>query len=211
LNILRGRGEYSIALPQIWRDRGETKPDDILVDHLNKEQFIVHTLLHSSRHLTDEGFTEIKWLIDLLYSIKAWKIGWSKVWNISRKWGIEKDILPVAATLNHYWQTDIPLPGTPEPIALNILVSGVKDRQKQYYANIPTSYLGRLFKIRELPDTASQIRYIFHLFFPTPENLRFRYGLSEKSLITPYYLLHLFVTLKKVFLGLWYRVLYHPQ
>ena len=211
LNILGAKGDHLAALSKIWEEKEETNSDGIRVSHLNKEQFIVHTLLHSSRHLTDKGFTEIKWLVDLLYSIKAWKIDWSKVRDDARKWGVEKEILPVMATLNQYWQADIPLPGTSEPIALNILLLGIQDRQKQYYADIPTSYLDRLFKIRELPDTKSRLSYLFHLFFPTRENLCWRYNLSGKTLITPYYLLHLFVILKKVFLGFWYKLLYHPQ
>jgi hypothetical protein len=61
------------------------------------------------------------------------------------------------------------------------------------------------------PDTATRVRYLFHLFFPTPENLRWRYGLSGKSLIMPYYLLHLFVTSKKIFLGFWHKLSFHSQ
>jgi hypothetical protein len=211
LSILGVKGDHSVANPDAWQEKEGKSTDRINVEHLSIEHFIIHTMFHSSRHLSDEGFTEIKWLIDLLFAIKAWRIDWSKVWDVARKWGVEKEILPVMATMNQYWQTDIPLPGTPEPVALNILVSGVKDRQKQYYANIPTSYLGRLFKIRELPDTGSQIRYLFHLFFPTPKNLRWRYGLSSKWSIIPYYFIHLLFTWKKFFTGLWYQILFHPK
>jgi hypothetical protein len=211
LSILGVGGDHFASLPEIWEEKEETNSDGFRVSHLNKEQFIVHRLLHSSRHLKDEGFTEIKWFVDLLYSLKAWRIDWSKVRDVARKWGVEKEILPVMATLNHYWQTDIPLPGTSEPIVLNTLMLGIKDREKEYYSKLPTGYIKRLWEIRRLPDITSKIRYLFHLFFPNPENLRFRYGLSEKSLITPYYLLHLFVTFKKIFLGLWYKLLYHPQ
>ena len=178
---------------------------------MNNEHFIIHTLLHSSRHLSDEGFTEIKWLVDLLYAIKAWRIDWSKVRDIARKWGVEKEILPVMATLNQYWQADIPLPGTSEPIALNTLMLGIKDRQKEYYANLPTSYMKRLFSFKQLPDTKSRLSYLFHLFFPTRENLRWRYNLSSKWSIIPYYLVHIFYTCKKFFTGLWYQILFHSQ
>jgi hypothetical protein len=211
LSILGAKGHRLAALPEIWEEKEETNSDGIRVSHLNKEQFIVHTLLHSSRHLTDEGFTEIKWLVDLLYSIKAWRIDWSKVRDVARKWGVEKEILPVIATLNQYWQALIPLPIAYEPIALNTLMLGIRDRQKEYYANLPTSYMKRLFSFKQLPDTKSRLSYLFHLFFPTRENLRWRYNLSGKTLITPYYLLHLFVTFKKIFLGFWYKLLFHPQ
>ena len=211
LSILGAKGDHLAALSEIWEEKEETNSDGIRVSHLNKEQFIVHTLLHSSRHLIDEGFSEIKWLVDLLYSIKAWRIDWSKVRDDARKWGVEKEILPVVATLNQYWQADIPLPGIPEPLALNTLMLGIKDRKKEYYSKLPTGYIKRLWEIRRLPDITSQIRYLFHLFFPTPENLRWRYNLSSSWLIIPYYFIHLLFTWKKFFTGLWYHVLYHPH
>jgi hypothetical protein len=211
LNILGAKGHRLAALPEIWQEKGETNIDGTDIKHLNIEHFIIHTMFHSSRHLTDEGFTEIKWLVDLLYSIKAWRIDWSKVRDVARKWGVEKEILPVMATLNQYWQADIPLPGTSEPIALNTLVLGIKDRQKQYYAKLPASYFKRLWEIRRLPDITSQIRYLFHVFFPTQENLRFRYNLSSGWLIIPYYFIYVLFTWKKFFTGLWYQILFHPK
>jgi hypothetical protein len=211
LSILGAKGDHLAALPEIWEEKEETNSDGIRVSHLNKEQFIVHTLLHSSRHLSYEGVTEIKWLVDLLYSIKAWRIDWSKVRDVTRKWSVENDIQPVMATLNQYWQTDIPLPGPSEPIALNTLMLGIKDREKEYYSKLPTGYIKRLWEIRRLPDITSQIRYLFHLFFPTRKNLRWRYNLSSRWSIVPYYFFHPFFTLRKFLTGLWHQFLYHPQ
>ncbi len=205
LSIRGVRGDHLAALSEIWEEKEETNSDGIRVSHLNKEQFIVHTLLHSSRHLSEEGFTEIKWLIDLLYAIRKWRIDWSKVRDVARKWGVEKEMLPVMATLNQYWQTDIPLPIPSKPVALNTLMLGIKDREKEYYTKLPTSYMKRLFSFKQLPDAKSRLSYLFHLFFPTPENLRFRYGLSSKWSIVPYYFLHPFFTLRKFLTGLWYQ------
>jgi len=110
------------------------------------------------------------------------------------------------ATLIHYWQADIPLTEKAIPIELQALVLGVKDWQKQYYSNVPASYLERFLKIRELPDTASRVHYLFHLFFPARENLRWRYHLSSKWSVVPYYFLHLLITFRKFFTGLWYQL-----
>ena len=211
LNVLGVKGDPSVSNPDVWQGKEETSIDGANIKHLNIEHFLIHTMFHFSRHLSGEGFAEIKWFIDLLYALKRWRIDWSKVRDVARKWGVEKDVFPVMATLNQYWETDIPFPGSPEPVALNILVSGVKDRQKQYYANIPKSYIERFSKIKELPDTASRVRYFFHLFFPTRENLRWRYGLSSKWSIIPYYFLHPCFTLRKFLTGLWHQFLYHPQ
>jgi hypothetical protein len=175
------------------------------------EHFIIHTILHYSRHLSDEGFAEIKWLVDLLYALKTWRVDWLKLMKIAERWGVEKDILPIIAILNQYWQALIPLPIASEPIALNILMQGVEDPQKEYYTKLPTSYIERFLKIKELPNVASQLRYALHLFFPTPGNLRWRYNLSSKWSIFPYYFLHLFFTLRKFLTGLWYELVYHPH
>ncbi len=211
LNILGLKGDHSVVNSDLWQDKEETNTDGIKVDHLSKEQFIVHTLLHTSRHLSDEGFTELKWFIDLLFAVKTWRIDWSKVIDIAEQWGIQNDILPVIATLNHQWQADIPLKEGVKHIDLETLILGIKQRQKQYYAKLPASYLERLLKLRKLPDKTSQVRYLLHLFFPTQENLRWRYSLSSKWLIIPYYLVHFLYTCKKFFTGLWYQISYHPS
>lgn len=211
LNILGAGGDHLINLPEIWQEKEESNSDGMRVYHLSREQFIVHTMFHLSRHLSDEGFAEIKWFIDLLYAVKTWRVDWSKVMDIAHQWGVEKEVLPIMATLNHSWQTRIPLPITSEPLALNILVQGIQDRQKQYYSNLPASYIERFLKFRRLPGIDSKFRYVIHLFFPTRENLRWRYNLSGKTPIMPYYLVHLFITFKKIFLGFWYKLLYHPQ
>ena len=211
LSVLRGKSEYSIALPEIWYDKEEKKADGISVAHLNKEHYTIHTLLHCASDLSDMGLIEIKGLIDLLYAVKAWKIDWSKVRDISRKWGIEKDVLPVIATLNQYWQADVPFIDEAKTIDLQTLVIGKQNREKEYYANLPTSYLERLMKLRKLPDKTSQARYALHLFFPTQENLCWRYNLDSKWSVVPYYFLHLFFTLRKLFIGLFHQLLYHPK
>jgi hypothetical protein len=211
VNILGVKGHYSVANPDAWHGKEDTSTDGTNIEHLNAEHFIIHTLLHYSRHLSHEGFAEIKWLIDLLFAVEKWKIDWSKVRDISRKWGVEKDVLPVIATLNQYWQTRIPSPIASEPIALNALVQGVEGRQKEYYAKLPASYLERLMKLRKLPDKTSQVRYALHLFFPTQENLRWRYNLSSERMVMPYYCLHLIYTLKKFLIGLFHQLLYHPK
>jgi hypothetical protein len=210
LNILGIMGDHPVANHEIWQDKEETNSDAIRVSHLSKEQFIVHTLLHYSRHLSNEGLTEIKWLVDLLYAIRTWTIEWSKVKDISRKWGIEKKIMPVIATLNQYWQAGAPFINESKPIDLQVLVQGKQDREKEYYTNLPASYLERLMKLRKLPDKTSQVRYALHLFFPTRNNLRWRYNLSSKWSILPYYLVHLFLTSRKFIKGLWYQGLCHP-
>jgi hypothetical protein len=211
LNILGLKGDHSVANPEVWQEEEGTKSDGMEVSHLGKEHFIIYSLLHYSKHLSGEGFTEIKWLIDLLYAIRAWMIDWSKVKDISRKWSVEKDVLPVMATLNQYWQTQIPLPIASKPIALNILVQGIENRQKEYYAKLPASYLERFMKLRELPNKTSQVRYLFHLLFPTPKNLRWRYNLSSKKMVLPYYFLHHFFTLRKFLKGLFHQLSYHPK
>jgi len=211
LNILGVKGDRSVANPDAWQEKEEASTDGFNVNHLNVEHFVIHTLLHYSKHLSNEGFSEIKWLIDLLYAIKTWKIDWTRVWTAARRWGVERDILPVMATLNYYCQTQILLPVTSESIALDVLVLGKQDRGEQFYAKLPAGYIDRFLQVRKLPHTASKVRYILHLLFPTPANLRWRYHLSSKWSVVPYYFLHLFYTSKKFLIGLRHQLLDHPD
>jgi len=211
LNVLGVKGDPSVSNPDVWQGKEETSIDGANIKHLNIEHFLIHTMFHYSRHLSDEGFAEIKWLIDLLHALKTWRIDWSNVRDIARKWGVEKEILPVIATVNHYWQADILLPGTSGPIALNTLMLGIKDREKEYYTNLPVSYMKRLFSFKQLPDAKSRLSYLFHLFFPTPENLRFRYSVSSEKSLVIYYFLHNILTAKKFLIGLWHQLSYHSQ
>jgi len=211
LNILGVKGDRSVVTPDAWQEKEEASTDGSNANHLNVEHFVIHTLLHYSKHLSNEGFSEIKWLIDLLYAIKTWKIDWTRLWTTARRWAVEKDILPVMATLNYYWQTQILLPAALEPMALDVLVLGKQDLEKQFYAKLPASYIDRFLQVRNLPHTASKVRYVLHLLFPTPANLRWRYNLSSKWSIMPYYFLHPLFTLRKLLTGLWYELVYRAQ
>ncbi len=208
LNILGVKGDHSAANCDVWEGRKGICTDETNVEHLNAEYFIAHTLLHYSKHLSNEGFGEIKWLIDLLYAERGWSVDWSKVMDIACRWGIEKEIFPVMATLNHYWQTEIPVATEVAPFDFQTVVLGIKDREKQFYAKLPESYIDRFLQFRKLPHGASQFRYILHLFFPTQKNLRWRYSLSSKWSIMPYYFVHIIYTCKKFFTGFWYQILY---
>lgn len=207
MNIFGMRGRHLVALPEIWHEKETTNVDGITIDHLGKEHFILHTLLHREEHFSYNGFVEIKGFIDLLYAKKMWNIDWTRVRDIARKWNVEREILPIMATLNQYWQADIPLTGKALPLDLQTLMLGVEDQKKHYYAEIPGGYIKRLFKMKMLPDTSSRLRYLLHLFFPSRENLCCRYNLSSKRIVMPYYFLHLFVTCRKFLTGLWYQCL----
>ena len=127
LNVLGYIGKHSVAIPEIWRDKEEAGFDGAKAEHLSIEHFIIHALVHCVKHLSANGVVDIKGLIDALYALKIRRIDWLKIIDYSSTWGIEKDVLPVMATLNHYWQADIPLSGTPEPLALKVLVLGEED------------------------------------------------------------------------------------
>jgi len=211
VNILGEKGNYLIALPEIWRDKEETNADGIITGHLNREHFIIHMLVHCAKDLSNIGFIEIKGLIDVLYAVRTWSIDWSKVHAIAKKWGVDKNVLPIMATLNNYWKTGISLPGIPEPLALHILQLGVKDQKNRQYAKTPSRYIKRLFQTREFPDISSRIRYLVRLFFPNSENLRWSYNVPPGKSTIPYYFCHFFIQSKKFFMGLWHQILFHPK
>jgi len=211
VNILGGKGNYSIALPEIWQDKEKINFNGIATNHLSKEHFLIHIFLHWIKDFSFRGFAEAKGFIDALCALKTWRVDWSRFRDVARRWEVEKEVMPLIAAMNHYWQAGDPSPTIAEPLALHILVSGKQDREKYFYAKLPESYIDRFLRVRKLPDTAHQVRYAFHLLFPIPENLRWRYNLSSKSSIIPYYFVHLFSTWKRFLRGLWYQILFHPK
>lgn len=85
LTIQRGWGDYVIAIPEVWQEKEEIN-DGGIVFHLNAEHFILQSLLHYRRHLSNKGFVEIKGFIDVLYVMKTRAIDWSKFWDATRRW-----------------------------------------------------------------------------------------------------------------------------
>jgi len=211
VSILGGKGDYSVALREVWQDKEEININGIAIDHLTKEHFLIHMLLHWINDLSSNGFAQMKGFLDALYALKTWRIDWSKFRDTVRRWNVEREILPLITMMNHYWQADIPLADEVRPLNLQTLVLGAEDQEKHYYSNIPADYIKRLSLVRDLPDTLSRIRYVFHLLFPSQENVRRRFNLSSTRSAVPYYLPHILQICRKFLVGLWCRFFYHAE
>jgi len=211
VSILGGKGNHLVALPEIWQDKEETNINGIVIDHLNKEHFLIHMLLHWIKDLSCYGFAQIKGLIDALYALKTRGMDWSKFRDTARRWGVEREILLLVATMNHHWQAGIPLGDEARPFNLHTLVLGAENQKKHYHSNIPADYIKRLLLTKDLSDTHSRIRYILHLLLPSQQNLRRRFNLSSTRSTVPYYLPFIFLICGRFFIGLWYRFFYHAE
>jgi hypothetical protein len=211
VSILGGKGNYLVALPEIWQDKEEININGIVIDHLSKEHFLIHMLLHWINDFSYNGFAQTKGFIDALYALKTWRIDWSKFRDTARRWDVGREILPLIATMNHYWQAGIPLADEVRPLNLQTLVLGVENQKKHYHSRIPADYIKRLLLTRDLPDTPSRIRYVLHLLFPSQENLRRRFNLPSTRSTVPYYLPYILLICRRFFLGLWYRILYRAE
>ena len=170
--------------------------------HLSREHYVIHMLLHFEKHLRTEGNLEIKSLVDLLHAVRTWSIDWERLWNQARRWKVQEVISSVVATLNHHWQAGIPISEEVSPLDLGELIPKEEELQRSAIQRVPAGFFNRLSKARELPDVAAKMRFLFHIFFPTRENLYWRYGLSREKSMRSYYLLHLSTISKKFFSGL---------
>jgi hypothetical protein len=211
VSILGGKGNYLVALPELWQDKEEININGIAINHLSKEHFLIHMLLHWINDLSYYGFAQIKGFVDALYALKIWRIDWSKFKDTARRWDVEKKILPLIAAMNHHWQAGIPMADEIRPLNLQTLVLGAEDQEKHYYSNIPADYIKRLLLTKDLPDTPSRIRYVLHLVFPSPENLRRRFRLPSTRSTVPYYLPFILLICRSFLVGLWYRFFYHAE
>jgi len=205
VSILGRKGNYRVSLSEIWQGREKTDQGEMSVEHLGKEHFLIHMFLHWRKDLIYNGFVSIKGLVDVLYALKTWRIDWTKWMDAVRRWNVEKEIIPVVATMNHHWQAAIPLPGEAKPLGLGTLLSGAGTRGKNGYSRVPGDPIERLLLVRQLPDAASRIRYVFHLVLPPQENLRRRFNLPPTRSAVPYYLPYILVTSGRLATGLWHR------
>jgi len=202
LSILAREDGHENAWNKLWKDSEETEIDGVRVNHLNKEHFIIHMLLHFVKHLRTEGNLQMKSLIDVLYAINTWEIDCDILWDQAQRWRVQNEIIPVIATMNHYWHIEIPVTDEVVSLDLSKLIFSVDDQQRIILGRIPGGFISRLVKMKELSDNASRFRYFFHIFFPCRENLYWRYGFSAKRSIRAYYLQHLSVISRRFLTGI---------
>ena len=154
------------------------------------------------KHLRTEGNIEIKSLVDVLHAVRTWRIDWERLWTQVRRWKVQEAISPVVATLNHHWQAGIPVSEEVKPLDLRELIQKEEELQKSVIQRVPRGFLHRFSKVRELPDIAAKMRFLFRIFFPTRENLYWRYGFSQGRSILSYQLLPISTITKRFFNGL---------
>ena len=189
------------GLGEIWGEKEEGEMDGVKVYHLSREHYVIHMLLHFEKHLRTEGNIQIKSLVDVLRAVRTWTIDWERLWNQARRWKIQALISPVVATLNHHWQAGILDSEKGAPFDLGELIPREEELQKSAIQGVPAGFLHRLSKARELPGFGAWMRFVFRIFFPTCENLYWRYGFSEGRSILSYQLLHISTITKRFFNG----------
>src|SRR4030042_6399616 len=77
LTIVRQNVDHAAVLKEVWQSREETNANGIRIGHLSKNHFILHTLHHCSKDLSDMGFIAIKGLMDILFALETPNIDWS--------------------------------------------------------------------------------------------------------------------------------------
>ena len=95
------------------------------------------------------------------------------------------------------------MPGAERNASLDLedLIPKEEELQRAAIQRVPGGFLHRLSKVGELPGFAAKMRYLFHIFFPTRENLFWRYGPSADKALLSHYLFHLSYIGKRFFNG----------
>ena len=99
------------------------------------------------------------------------------------------------AAVDECCSVTIPLPEYSRALDLRRLVSVPQETTRliNAYRTYPRGCLIRLSRVNQLPDLSSRFRYVFYLFFPRPENMRYRYRLAPERAVWPFYFYHLFI------------------
>ena len=217
-NFLKRRKKRYIAQSEIWNRTVALTPDIPNLYRLSTIDFLLHAIVHYPQHL-ESGIPPLKFLMDIALAVRKEgdQIDWNEFWNTAERWDITSVAATVMATVGHNWNLNIPnlpkdaltlnadtLIGGAVPLHLRELMApeGLYYRKGHPIADVFRRYWNRVSLAGALSNRSSRFRYLFHILFPVPENMRHRYKIPEGRPVAPYYLIHPFVLVKNFFVGL---------
>jgi hypothetical protein len=208
-------GRRSAAVtPELWRD-ASSLPGRVPLRCLSSAHFILHSSLHYLADL-DGGDGALKGLRDVMRVLRhgGAGIGWQDFWTTARRWEVGDETATVLATLREYWGVSVPgLPEAARPLPARRMIDGDPAAAEHLAAHRFRDYLRTVAAARQLPGLPARLRYLRVLVFPSPEKLRYWYGIPDSAALWPYYLRRPFRLLGRIPSGLWAaarRQLAHP-
>ena len=187
-DVLFGSGNSGLAAAEAWREAESDSGSGLL--HLGREHFLIHSLLHWQKHLRTIGFSPLKGLVDVLYALSRWEIGWQRFWSTAKRWRVEEDLLPVTRAVSDLWALGLPLPrdfGRDAEIDRFLRSPWALRPDGRVVSSNPSHYVARMRQARALPTLRQRFRYLFRLCFPVAAHMRFRYDLPPGRRVWPYY------------------------
>jgi hypothetical protein len=204
LNFLQGKGDPRRALADVWGEAISTRSGTVCVGCLSAPHFLLHAAAHYAKHF-EANFAPLKGLVDMALAVRkeGARIDWHRFWHTAERWGITREASMALATLQSTWGLAVPgLPAGAAPLPASVLVHGAPGAADEQAGRLPSIYMDRLKRARQLPDRAARARYLFRLVFPTPENLRHRYAIAPGHPVAPYYARHPLVLAGRLARGL---------
>jgi hypothetical protein len=130
----------------------------------------------------------LKGLVDLLCAIgkaPSWvgrPLDWDRFWDAAHRWEATREAGIVAASLNRYWDADIPgVPVDALPLSPVQLIYGLPEPKEPLLTGIADT-LDQLRACTEIPHLGTRLRYLRYFVFPPSDYLRAgRLAASERS------------------------------
>ncbi|MGC8833941.1 MAG: nucleotidyltransferase domain-containing protein [Armatimonadota bacterium] len=216
-NFLKRRKKRNLVPNEIWERAVPLNSNSGNLYRLSTTDFLIHTAVHYPQHL-ETGIPPLKFMVDMALAVhkEGDRINWKEFWDTAGRWDISNVVSVMMATIKNIWNLDIPgLPESAPALDTGTLIGGsvplyMRDlmapegeyTQRSSAVETLRRYWKRITLAGVLPDRSSRLRYLFHLIFPVPENMRHRYKIPEGRSVAPYYLIHPFVLVKNFFAGL---------
>lgn len=216
-NFLKRRKKRDLVPNEIWKRAVPLDSNSGNLYRLSTIDFLIHTAVHYPQHL-ETGIPSLKFLVDMALAVRKEgdRINWKEFWDTTGRWDISNVVSVMMATIKNIWNLNIPgLPEAATALDTGTLIGGsvplyMRDlmapegeySQKSSAFETLRRYWKRMTLAGVLPDRSSRLRYLFHLIFPVPENMRYRYKIPEGRSVAPYYFIHPFVLVKNFLAGL---------
>lgn len=152
---------------------------------LGIEAMLLHLCAHCALHHSGQGLLWLHDIAALLHANQA-SIEWERVLERARSFGLLLSLGAVLPTVIEHWRAPAPAAFLSELAAMPV----ADDEQQAFVLAVtPSTAVAQRFfhDMAGLPNWRGRVRFAWQNLFPSPEYIRWRYGVENRWLIPLYY------------------------
>jgi hypothetical protein len=152
---------------------------------LSDDAMLLHLCAHCALHHSGQG---LLWLHDIaaLVQAKGRQMDWNSILQRAREFGLVLSLNAVLPIVAEHWRAP-----APAEFLAQLAASPVSQAEQQAFslAATPSTAVAQRFfhDMAGLPNWRGRVRFAWQNLFPTPEYMRWRYGIQNQWLLPLYY------------------------